>query len=146
MHLKKKLNQGDLSVGTFVWNLIGMLCAVLSRTRARWQRVTICHSVIHSTRDKGLQTDVRPPHIPVHCAAFLLSISFVPPCLVLSHADTPKHLTQWKQKKNGKPELRQLRLHWFFFTHLNICWYFISLHASEQSKVWLVTEYWFAFL
>lgn len=77
MHLKKKLNQGDLSVGTFVLNLIGMLCAVLNGTHAHWQRVTICHSIIHSTHDKRLQRDVSPPHIPEHCA-LLLSIRFVP--------------------------------------------------------------------
>lgn len=74
---EKKLNQGDLSGGTFVINLIGMLCAMLNGTQAHWQRITICHSIIPSTCDKRLQTDVRPPHIPKHCA-FLLSIRFVP--------------------------------------------------------------------
>lgn len=74
---EKKLNQGDLSEGTFALNLIGMLCAMLNGTHAHWQRITICHSIIPSTCDKRLPTDVRPPHIPKHCA-FLLSIRFVP--------------------------------------------------------------------
>jgi len=50
---EKKLNQGDLSEGTFVLNLIGVLCAILNRAYVDWQRISICHFIICSTFDKG---------------------------------------------------------------------------------------------